>query len=385
MRFVSLCSGIGGFELGFGQAGMECVLQVEKDPQAAAVLEHRFPGVRRLLDVEDKETERACQELRPDGVVAGFPCQDLSLAGRRAGLAGNRSGLFWSIARIIAATAPRWFVLENVPGLLSSNQGRDMGTLIRHMGECGYGLAWRVLDLQWFRIPQRRRRVFIVGCLGASASRSAEILFEPHIVPRRASPREETKTKSSRALVDRNEGRGIANALTCHHGRYDASDNLICHTLNAAHSVTEDGRGRGLPIVAQTLMGEGSDAPSDGRGGGTPLIPVDLTQLTHPENRSRPLPGDPCHTLANSSHPPVIFQGPRPQKWGPGKPSSGWAVRKLMPIECERLQGFPDNWTKWGPGKTRPISDSARYRMIGNAVAVPHAAWIGRRIAEVLS
>ena len=181
LTLVSLFDGIGGFPLAFERAGAQTVATVEIDPAAAAISARHFPHATQFDDV----TKVTGHDLRAVGFVpdrgiitAGWPCQDLSLAGRRAGLDGARSGLWWEVARLLDETHPRWFVGENVPGLLSSNGGRDMGAVIGSLGELGYGIAYRILDAQWFGVPQRRRRVFIVGHLGEPWSASAEILFE---------------------------------------------------------------------------------------------------------------------------------------------------------------------------------------------------------------
>jgi len=168
-RFVSLFAGVGGFDLGLERAGHTCVGQVEIDPNCQAVLHHRWPLVPKHDDV------RTAREWADDiGLVGnvdlvcgGFPCQDLSVAGRRAGLAGERSGLFWDALRFTTHVHAEWLLLENVPGLLTSNQGRDMGVLLGALGDAGFRhIEWRVLDSQFHGVPQRRRRVFIVAGSG---------------------------------------------------------------------------------------------------------------------------------------------------------------------------------------------------------------------------
>ena len=185
MTAVSLFAGVGGFDLALERSGVKVVASVEIDDKARAVLARRFPDSTLFPDV----TKVTADELRDAGFVpdrgiltGGFPCQDLSVAGRRAGLAGSRSGLFWEIVRLLDELKPRWFVLENVPGLLSSNDGRDMGIVLGALGELGYGFAYRVLDAQHFGVPQRRRRVFIVGHFGDGGGRAAQVLLEPESV-----------------------------------------------------------------------------------------------------------------------------------------------------------------------------------------------------------
>jgi DNA (cytosine-5)-methyltransferase 1 len=175
---VSLFAGVGGFDLAMQRNGIKTVATVEIDKNARGVLERRFPDATHFTDV----TKVTGDELRAAGfipsrgiITGGFPCQDLSVAGKRAGLAGKRSGLYWEIIRLVDELTPKYLVLENVPGLLSSNRGRDMGTVIGALEDRGYGIAWRVLDAQYFGIPQRRRRVFIVGCL-RDGERASQIL-----------------------------------------------------------------------------------------------------------------------------------------------------------------------------------------------------------------
>ena len=383
MRFLSLFDGCHMFGHALRNVGAECVGTSEIDKHAAAVTAYHYPKTPALGDVRNVETTRA------DLIVAGFPCQDLSVAGDRRGLAGERSGLFWEIVRIARASTPRWILLENVPGLLSSNGGRDMGTVVGALGQLGYGWAYRVFDAQHFGVPQRRRRVFIVGYLGDSR-RAAKVLFELESVRGDSAP-------------GREAGAGSAGGV-----------------------------GVGVSVggqISHTLTGEGFDASEDGTGRGTSIV-ADLVQMTSATNRSNPQPGDPAPTMATSSRltafnwrgddyaprdqPPcldadcsgsialavslrgrdggsvaevggTVSHALRASQGGGDKPHAmtGGGVRRLMPVECERLQGLPDDWTKHGrkpDGTTYDQSDSARYRMIGNGGAVPVVEWIGRRI-----
>ena len=179
MNAVSLFAGVGGFDLALERAGVPVVAAVEIDKQARGVLAHRFPNTKLFGDIQEVTGNDLLGAgfIPKSGIITGgFPCQDLSVAGRRAGLAGERSGLFWEIARLLDDLQPRWFVLENVPGLLSSNGGRDMGIVLGTLAELGYGVAYRVLDAQNFGVPQRRRRVFIVGRFGSNGQAPSEIL-----------------------------------------------------------------------------------------------------------------------------------------------------------------------------------------------------------------
>jgi len=159
----SLFAGIGGFDIGFERAGFRTAWQVEINPVCRAVLADRFPNAEQYEDVR----ECGAHNLRPvDVIVGGFPCQDLSVMGRQRGLAGERSGLFYEVARILTELRPQWVVLENVTGLLSCGDGQDFQTVIATLAECGYVGIWRVLDASYFGIPTKRRRVFMVAGLG---------------------------------------------------------------------------------------------------------------------------------------------------------------------------------------------------------------------------
>ena len=178
---VSLFAGVGGFDLAMQRQGVKVVASVEIDKKCQEVLAHRFPESKIFDDVTTvKGSDLIAAGFTPStGIITGgFPCQDLSVAGKRAGLAGERSGLFWEIARLVEETQTEYFVIENVPGLLTSNKGRDFGVVVGTMADLGYSLGWRVLDAQHFGVPQRRRRVFIVGKRTTDGTSVAEILFK---------------------------------------------------------------------------------------------------------------------------------------------------------------------------------------------------------------
>ena len=348
------------FGLALRRSGFGCVGTSEIDPHAAAVTAYHYPQTPALGDVRNVATTRA------DLIVAGFPCQDLSVAGSRGGLAGERSGLFWEIVRIARASTPRWLLLENVPGLLSSNGGRDMGAVLGALGELGYGWAYRVLDARHFGVPQRRKRVFFVGCLGDSR-RAAKVLFEPESVRGDSAPSRQARAGSA-------GGVGVG------------SSGDVFRSSGLGEMVRSSAAG--------TLRASGGDI-----GGGTEsLVIADLVQMTSADNRSNPQPGDPDPTMAHTSKLTAFNwrgddyapkdQSPCLDGCGAGSIASvaPSGVRRLMPIECERLQGLPETWTKHGrrpDGTTYEQSDSARYRMIGNGGAVPVVEWIARRIAAV--
>jgi DNA (cytosine-5)-methyltransferase 1 len=212
MTGVSLFAGVGGFDLAMEKHGVKVVATCEIDKNASKILAQHFPNAKLFSDVQEVTGEqliRAGFEPRNGIITGGFPCQDLSVAGRRAGLAGERSGLFWEIARLIQETETEWFILENVPGLLSSNKGKDMGIVIGTLADLGYSVAWRVLDAQYFGVPQRRRRVFIVGRRNPDGTSVGKVLFEPESLRGNSSQSgtqgEDTSTSSKRSTSKSSE------------------------------------------------------------------------------------------------------------------------------------------------------------------------------------
>ena len=340
MEVASLCAGVEGFGLGFERAGHNVVYQCEIDKHCNAVLRRRYPQVARSMDVTDDATSNDVVSIRPDCIIFGFPCQDISVAGRRDGVAGERSGIFFNCMGIVAASAPRWICIENVPGLLSSNAGRDMGTVLGEVERFGYGWAYRVLDSQYFGLAQRRRRVFLVGCLG-DTSAAARVLFESESVCGDIAARPRTKQDVAQTLSPSTQGRG--NASAGKNGGYPV--NVIVSSLDA-HMGTgglDDNAAQAGHVVAY--------------GGNNTLGPIDVatTRLSH-------------HSRDDfESETFCVHDG----------------VRRLTPRECERLQGYPDDWTRWGldeRGREVELSNSARYRMCGNGVSATVAEWIGRRL-----
>jgi DNA (cytosine-5)-methyltransferase 1 len=240
---VSLFAGVGGFDLAMERNGVEVVANVEIDKQCQKVLAKHFPNAKQFSDITDvKGSDLIGAGFEPSrGIITGgFPCQDLSVAGKRAGLVGERSGLFWEIARLIEETKTEWFILENVPGLLTSNKGKDFGVVIGTMADIGYSLAWRVLDAQHFGVPQRRRRVFIVGRRTGDGLSSAEVLFKSEGLRRNTTQSKQTRqdtTTSTARSVNLASGKTIANTIPAelyHHG------SVVNQDANNGHVVIEN-------------------------------------------------------------------------------------------------------------------------------------------------
>jgi len=506
MRFASVCSGIEAASVAWNPLGWEAAWFSEIEKFPCEVLEHHYPSVPNFGDMLKIKKEAVYGAGKLDVLVGGTPCQSFSVAGLRGGLSDPRGNLALRFLQLADIARPRWLVWENVPGVLSSSGGRDFGSIIGGMAELGYGFAWRVLDAQYFGVPQRRRRVFVVGCLG-NWRRAGAVLFERQSLCGNPPP---SRTKGKGIAEDaapclRANGIGTSRTGTSRTGDSRGQDCVVAtldasfarlmgtsgqdinhgcsHLVTYAPSVScalksrdfkgpsSDGDGDGAPLIAHALRASGFDASEDGTGHGTPIIPIleagkrcgvrgssrdglgvgsdgdpmftlqagaqhavafDLASITSPANGSRVQSG-PSPSLAAPSqmHAVVhsVYMGSDPiyaedvampstcRNGDPGviafaqnqlgevrlgevantlntnSNASGrntpmacvqMQVRRLTPRECERLQGFPDDYTAIPRGKRRKLaSDAPRYRALGNSMAVPVMAWIGKRIQQV--
>lgn len=426
VTYGSLFSGLGGFEVAFDRAGMQCKWQVEKDKDCLSVLHRHWPDVPKHEDV--------CAVGRHnlesvDIICGGWPCQDVSVAGLRAGISGARSGLFFEAARVVGELRPALVLLENVPGLLSSHAGRDFSSVLMALHKLGArDIAWRTLDAQYTGVPQRRRRIFLVADFRTGGESAGEILFESSRVPWRPPTMRKARPRVAARLTSGSSGSGINQS-----GREDDENLLVAGILQSRHSLTVDNV-ENLIVNALTASGGG---PDDNQAMAGHLIAFDLAQITSGVNRTRAEPGLPVSTLASCSRmhvaesvtgaishalssegadasedgsgrgTPIIAQsvslrgreGDATAELGgdqacalmssQGGGDKAYAltrsrVRRLMPVECEKLQGLPENWTRYREDGTE-LSDSARYRMIGNAVALPVVTWIAHRIVAFLT
>ena len=444
MRYLSVCSGIEAASVAWHHLGWQPVGFSEIEPFPSAVLAHRFPNVPNFGDMT-KYDQWPLGLGSIDLLVGGTPCQSFSVAGLRRGLSDPRGGLMLTYLEIARRLRPRWIVWENVPGVLSSGRGRDLGAFLGALGELGYGWAYRVLDAQWVRtqrhpraVPQRRRRVFVVGCFGDGAA-AASVLFERESVCRNPASR---RASGQGAAADAEgcsgtvsskwaKGTGGPAGDEC----YNLTTQPVASTLGnrGLRSHTElDGHGAYIPQpigfgiyggnkrpdrpeggfyakqedTARTLDAAQGLNPTCSQGGTaiTQPVPYDLFQITAPVNRQNRAPGDPCHTLArdNAAHAAVAFnwqngggygnaneglgitmEGTGPlQRCNTPAVAQAMTVRRLTPRECERLQGFPDDWTliPWRKKPADECPDGPRYRALGNSMAVNCMEWIGERI-----
>lgn len=382
MKYVSLFSGIEAASVAWTPLGWEPVCFSEIDPFPSAVLAARFPNVPNLGDITKIDWSAYAGTV--DVVVGGSPCQSFSVAGKRDGLAGA-SGLMFEYIRAVREIRPRFFVWENVPGALSSEDGAAFGQLLSEMDDLGYGVAWRVLDAQFFGVAQRRRRVFLVGCLG-DPERAAEILFE----------RESLRWDHPSSRDKRQELAGAAGAGAGSDSEdgcltpWDVQSRRIFDAGSAWPALyAGDGGGHGYAAYAMRMC---QSKPCGGKG---PLVQTDVSgtlatgndqtifqPMCMADGNAHTSIGDNmCGTLKVGGEPPIVVYASDdiPMVLHGGV---YWVVRRLMPVECERLQGFPDGWTDiaWHGKESAP--DGPRYKALGNSMAVPVMRWIGKRIAD---
>ena len=462
MRYLSVCSGIEAASVAWHHLGWQPVGFSEIEPFPSAVLAHRFPNVQNFGDM----TRHGEWNLGPGSVdllVGGTPCQSFSVAGLRKGLSDPRGGLMLTYLEIARRLRPRWVVWENVPGVLSSGRGRDLGAFFGALGELGYGWAYRVLDAQWVRtqrhpraVPQRRRRVFVVGCLGDPTA-AAQVLFERESVCRDSASR---RAPREGAAADAEAGVGAG----CYWDGSDCAGTLTKQNANGAQRMPDkDNFGAVLQPLGyrwqnnrEGLVEDGTAPACRASAGSSGFHEMNHPVVVQPFTKSKRAQsvtddetwvdgqvnptlslfdqGDTRATTVAVAHafystdgthgvnqqpevspavkvgsglgipspPAVAFRDPSPTLTARMQGSSGWApanedahlvgqsingekamtVRRLTPRECERLQGFPDDWTliPWRKKCAEDCPDGPRYRALGNSMAVNVMAWIGERI-----
>ena len=408
MKYLSLCSGIEAATVAWHPLGWEAVAYSEIERFPSEVLAHHYPNTPNVGDMTKFKEWNL--ESNVDLLVGGTPCQSFSVAGLRKGLDDPRGNLMLTYLAIARQHRPRWLVWENVPGVLSSNGGLDFASLLRGMGELGYGFAYRILDAQYFGVAQRRRRVFVVGYLGDWRA-AAAVLFERHSLSGHPAPSREKRegvTASTESSVDSN---GLQRTV----GTLCADSHLGAYSGQDAYT------GRLIPSPAFSLQGSGETSQSANGNGWNEEVSFTLNRLdvhgvVQPvyemhgqDSRVREL-GDVCTTVSATygtgggnvpvTIQPIAFEPGKMKRLGYGDAeagisptlradagdnqvaaSVGMAVRRLTPVECERLQGFGDNYTDI-KSKNKPTPDGPRYKALGNSMAVPVMRWIGERIKQ---
>ena len=391
MIYGSVCSGIEAASVAWHPLGWKAAFLSEIEAFPRAVLQHHYPEVPLHGDFT---TIEAGQYQPIDLLVGGTPCQDFSIAGLRAGMAGDRGNLTLQFLTLARRLRPQWVVWENVPGVLSSNGGRDFGAFLGGLGELGYGWAYRTLDAQHFGVPQRRRRVFVVGYLG-DWRYSAAVLFERHSLSGHPAPRREAGQETTYPVAPSltSSGRGVSRT-----GETRGQDPVIaCPAISPALKARDfkgpssdgDGDGDGAPLIAHSLRASGFDASEDGTGRGTPLTVVDTLVCNGDahsgfrDEKGLVACGYGVKEGAHTAH--ALRSGAsKADKHESTTCIVGAAVRRLTPRECERLQGFPNDYTLI-PYRNRMAADGPRYKALGNSMAVPVMAFIGQRISLVAS
>lgn len=484
MKYLSLFSGIEAASVAWQDFGWTCVGVSEIDPFPCAVLKERFPTVPNLGDIT-QITKEKLDEIKEghetiDIVVGGSPCQSFSVAGARKGLKDPRGNLMFEYCRVVRTVRPSYFIWENVPGALSSGKGADFGALIAEMVDIGYSLCWRVLDAQHFGVPQRRKRVFLVGCLGDNTS-GFDILFEREGSKRNLEPSRETReddTSQVESSIGEHDQEQVT-FLESTQSHATMGETSVCSTLTAAMGLG----GGHVPMVVDDVVyhsNHRSSPPKEhdkcptllawmGTGGNNIPMMIERGYYEHNQTDARIKgPKDIANTITarygtGGGHVPFVMEtthenavylsskirtggdlelkvcptltaqtksgdtmpltiehrsynitfndanGTRKDRPHGGcyinetetsnaittggvgdtrvieRNQSESKVRRLTPLECERLQGFPDNWTLIeyrGKAKNK-CPKSPRYKALGNSMAVPVMRFIGLGILEL--
>ena len=505
MKYATVCSGIEAPTVAWHGLGLNPEWFSEIEPFPCKLLKHHYPNVPNLGDMTKLNEHETYRNTTIDLFCGGTPCQSFSIAGLRGGLDDERGNLALEYCRILIAKRPRWFVWENVPGVFSSNGGKDFACILSAftgtevnaagIGNAGiiqgelYSVAWRVLDAQYFGVPQRRRRVFVIGYTGNNWRAPYAVLFEPESLRRDFTPRRE-KGQNTTGTVEGDINcteHGISNTITSSLGKGGISgkEMLGCVTVSFGldedkngwvensgtlqshksggkeHAVVYDAVAFGHQNSHTQSMGVNNITPTLDKSK-TPAVVYDTTQITSPQNGSNPTP-ELCHPLCKGQHVPLVTLNPVCFQQNtrdevrfvngdgelagalmaePGMKQQNYVLyntlsdetadtitkranqttgfigevcttnsvaRRLTPLECERLQGFPDNytnipgatgWRKAQPYETEQYciennlkykvtkagkirvqdADGPRYAATGNSMAVPVMRWIGERI-----
>ena len=406
MKVLSLFSGVGGFDLGLEQAGMETVFQCEYDKQCLTVLEKHWPQVPRWTDVTTLTGKHILEHAPVIDVIAwGSPCQDLSVAGKRGGLEGSRSGLFHEGMRIIKELReltngqyPRISIWENVVGALNSNRGADFGVILDEMAEAGaLVIEWAVLDAQHFGVPQRRRRVFVASIFdSATASRCpSPLLPVAQSVRGNTQTRKQTRenaTPKTPEGVRTNDTNGDTEPILIDRAAFNQGENALYEPYISDNPVSPSLVARGphavatceqLPYVKSRRTQSVTHPETWIEGNINPTLnsfdvgdvrttTAIVEEISFYDGYNQKLDSTGVHRSLRSNRDSGDFVA-QPTE-------SKTTIRRLTPLECERLMGWPDEHTRWEAGG-KEQSDTTRYKQCGNGIASPVAAWIGRQVS----
>lgn len=407
MRYLSVCSGIEAASVAWKPLGWSAVAFSEIEPFPCSVLAHHYPNVPNWGDMTKfKEWPDATVDV----LVGGTPCQSFSVAGLRKGLDDPRGNLMLTYLAIAAKYRPEWMVWENVPGVLSSNGGRDFGALLGGLAELGYGFAYRVLDAQHFGLAQRRKRVFVVAN-SRDWRRAAAVLFNRESLSGNPPPSRETRQDTTgrtgdgiaRCLTTGEAKRqdGTANAMTTPNGgrggigvgaiahAFDARQSNVIqygdisgpldtaeHSIAIAFSCKDHGADAG--DVSPTLRSMNHDG-SHANGGGQVAVAI---RTANTGANGHGISKEVAHTLDLANGQAVAFAQNQRDEVREMDVAGAYRVRRLTPTEGARLQGFQDDYLDI-TFRGKPAADGNKYRALGNSMAVPCMSWLGKRIAAV--
>jgi DNA (cytosine-5)-methyltransferase 1 len=443
IKYISVCSGIEAASVAWHDMGWEPVAFSEIEPFPSEVLKIRFPNTPNWGDMTKFNT---WPDANVNLLVGGTPCQSFSVAGLRQGLKDPRGNLMLTFLAIAERYKPKWIVWENVPGVLSSNGGKDFGSFLGALGELGYGWAYRVLDAQWFGVAQRRKRVFVVGCLGDQRA-AAEVLFESESVSRNPAPSREKRQAVTRTTEESvgggkwwDGGDTSATLTTRSGGQYmPDKDNFQAVIQVAGFLPTQGSKAKGIgykeeqaptlragcdtygvlqpTIIDRAAFNQGENAQYEPRIEESETMPslvargphavaqpivlndqggsfMDVTKdglsptlraQTHRHEPTvlQPIAVDTYNYTTNDQTTQTIRAQNDTEHIG-AVMNPPMAIRRLTPVECERLQGFPDNWTQipWKKKPAEDCPDGPRYKACGNSMAVPCMKWLGQRIQK---
>lgn len=378
MKFIDLCAGIGGFRYGLqkveieseissdnesgasqhGQRAFHCVWSNEWDKYANQIYTKHFGE----CDSRDIRTVDTNDIPDHDLLCAGFPCQSFSIAGKRLGFEDTRGTMFFEIARIIRDKRPRYFLLENVKGLLSHDEGKTFQTILGVLSNLGYEYQWQVLNSKNFGVPQNRERVFIVGHLRETSRPEVFPIGESYSISHQTKYAEQAGRSRISSTIDarygslRNAGETYLHYIGGIRGKRDM---WLKDNKQNSRNFSQGQRVYSSDGIASTIAGN-----AGGLGGKTGLYAIPVLTPDRMEKRQNGRrfknDGDPAFTLTSQDKHGVY---------------DGLNIRRLTPVECERLQGFPDNWTEG-------ISDTQRYKCLGNAVTTLVITEIGRKLIQ---
>jgi len=375
MRYGSVCSGIEAASVAWHDLEWEPQWFSEIEQFPSEVLKHRFPTVPNLGDMTTINQNPIADERPIDLLVGGTPCQSFSVAGLRKGLADPRGNLMLTFLSIADKFRPKWIVWENVPGVLSSNGGKDFGTFLGALGELGYGFAYRVLDAQHFGVAQRRRRVFVVGYLGEWRV-AAAVLFERESLQGNTKP---SRKKREEVASDAEGSVGDAGQVVIDRAAFNQGENARFEPRIEIEETMSSLVARGPHAVAQPIAVDVYNQSIDGQTSATITEAVGGTNTSGPKVM-QPMAFD--WQCGGDMRGMNLQEKTQLQRCQTPAVMHSMAIRRLTPKECERLQGFPDDWTKI-PYRNKDADqcpDGPRYKACGNSMAVPVMRWIGERI-----